>query len=361
MLKEKIIDKALNTEDSIETDRSRCLRMRFNQNSCARCVEQCRFNAITISEDVHIKAGKCSECMLCVSSCPSDCFDINRLDFYSIIGKLRKVQSSVGSSVLGCRANTKTPSHEKTYCFGFLSEEHIIALSAFMNGQLQIDLSGCADCRNGFIVDTVEKRISDIEAKTSLRVSEKIKLIKNKTGLHFQEISYDRRGFFKAIKNLTFLKTAELFDNNAEDMDMQSYSSKQLPLKKELLNRTLNVLSEEPKKEVLKTYYYTVTANESCNNCFACVGMCPTGALNIEKAGHGRELFFNSSLCIGCGLCESFCINNSFCIVKGFSGDNPFEFGSAKMDGNVQIRPENLREAYRNGKLLWMPWTKGRR
>jgi len=332
MLKEKIIDKALNTEDSIETERSRCLRMRFNQNSCARCVEQCRFNAITIAEDVHIKTGECSECMLCVSSCPSDCFDISRLDFYSIIGKLRKVQSSLGSSVLGCKTNAKTPSHEKTFCFGFLSEEHIIALSAFMNNQLQIDLSGCAECKNGFIIDTLEKRISDIEAKTSIRVSEKIKLIKNKTDLHFQEISYDRRGFFTAIKNLTFMQASGLFDDEDIGGETQSYSAKKLPFKRELLNRALKILPKEKHEGILKNYYYTVNVTETCNNCFSCIGMCPTGALKIEETEDDRELFFSTSLCNGCGLCRDFCFNSALRIERGFSSGNPFEFAGAKKE-----------------------------
>ena len=134
-----------------------------------------------IAEDVQIMANKCSECMLCVSSCNSDCFEINGLDFYSLIGKLRKVQSSVGSAVLGCRANAKAPSHEKTFCFGFLSEEHIIALSIFANNHLQIDLSGCASFgRISFIVAVLEKRIADVEAKTSLMILTRYKLLKTK-------------------------------------------------------------------------------------------------------------------------------------------------------------------------------------
>lgn len=332
MLKEKIIDKALNTDESIEAERSRCLRMRFNQNSCARCIEQCRFNAITIAEDVQIKANKCSECMLCVSSCNSDCFEINGLDFYSLIGKLRKVQSSVGSPVLGCMANAKTPSHEKTFCCGFLSEEHIIALAVFMNNQIQIDLSGCADCRNSFIVAVLEKRIADVEVKTSLMISDKVKIVKNKADLKFNDVSYDRRGFFKALKNVTVMQAAGLFGDEDTGEELRVYSAKKLPFKRELLNRAHRFLPEETQKSLLKNFYYTVNAAETCNNCFACIGMCPTGALKIENRGDDRELFFSTSLCNGCGLCRDFCFNSALHIEKGFSGGNPFEFISLKKE-----------------------------
>lgn len=332
MLKGKIIDKALNAGDSIETERSRCLRMRFNQNSCARCIEQCRFNAITIAEDVQIMANKCSECMLCVSACPSDCFDISRLDFYSLIGKLRKVQSSVTSPVLGCRVNAKTPSHEKTFCFGFLSEEHIIALAVFMSNQIQIDLSGCEDCRNSFIIAALEKRIADVEVKTSLMISDKIKIIKNKAGLKFNDVSYDRRSFFKELKNAAVMQAAGLFGDEDNGEELRAYSAKKLPFKRELLNRLLKVLPEETKGALLKNYYYAVNVSAACNNCFACIGMCPTGALKIEDKGDDRELFFSTSLCSGCGLCMDFCFNSALRIEKGFSGGSPSEFVNVKKE-----------------------------
>lgn len=332
MVKGKIIDKALSTAKSIGTDRSRCLRMRFNRNLCSGCTNMCHSGAITIDEDVHILADNCSECMLCVSACPSDCFDISRLDFYSVIGKLRKVQSSVASPVLGCMTNAKTPSHEKTFCFGFLSEEHIIALAVFMNNQFQIDLSGCESCRNSFIVAAFEKRIADVEVKTSLIISDKIKIVKNKAALKFDEVSYDRRGFFKALKDVTVMQAAGLFCDEDTGEELRSYSVKKLPFKRELLNRSLKVLPEESRHGLLKNYYYAVNAAETCNNCFACIGMCPTGALKIEDKGDDRELFFSASLCNGCGLCRDFCFNSALRIEKGFSGGSPFEFISVKKE-----------------------------
>lgn len=337
MLKRKIIDKALYAGNPISTDRSRCLRMRFNRNSCTRCMEQCRFNAVKIAQDVEIMANQCSECMLCVSSCDSDCFDIRGFDFYSLIGKLEKIESSVGPPVLGCRANAKPHSHEKTFCFGCLSEEHIIALSVFMNTYLQIDVSQCMDCRNSFIIEALDKRINDIDAKTSIGAVDKVRLIKNKSDLDFQEVSYGRRGFFKALKNFTFIKAAGLFGAEDHGEDRQAYSAKTVPFKRELLNRVLEISPEETRKALLKNYYYTVNATDTCNNCFACIGMCPTGALKIEGQEDDRGLVFSASLCIGCGLCRDFCKSRSVAVKIGFSGDNPFKFISAKSDDRRPI------------------------
>lgn len=306
--------------------------MRFNRNVCSECTSICRSAAITIDEDLHILTDNCSECMLCVSACPSDCFEIQGLDFYSLINRLRKILSSVSSPVLGCAASENSACHVKTSCLGFLSEEHLMAFSVFIEDTLQIDLTGCADCKNGFILDVLKKRIESVETKTSMMISSRIKLVNKKADLKFQEIAYDRRGFFKAIKNMTFTHAAGLFDNDDSGEVLQSYSSKKLPVKRDLLNRTMKVLPEEEYNTLLKRYYYLVTVTEDCNNCFACIGMCPTGALKIESNEDRRDLFFSSSLCNGCGLCEGFCINKSVRIEKGLLGENPFKFSNTKRE-----------------------------
>lgn len=330
MLQGKIIDTMSNTADAIVIDQSRCLRMRFNKSTCSECIKHCRFNAVRINEGVDIKRDACSECMLCVSVCPSGCFDTKAMDFYSLIARLKKAGNSVPSPVLGCNDRADLKAHERTLCFGFLSENHIIALSVFLERRLQINLTGCADCRNSFTAYALQDMIASIEAKTSIKISDRIKLIKDRSKLEFHDISYDRRGFFKAIKDLTFIQATGLFSNKNEIEQTQSYSAKKLPLKRELINRAIKMLPNENKIKILKSYYYDVSVTETCNNCFACVGMCPTGALKIEDKDDYRELFFSSSLCNGCGLCREFCITSSVNIEEGFQGHDPFEFNSAK-------------------------------
>jgi len=332
MLAERIIAGGFTAAKSISADRSRCLRMRFSGNSCSLCTAQCRTGAIKIDEDVHILANNCSECMVCVSECPSDCFETPGPDFYSLIGRLRNIQASVRLPVLGCKASTGVACHEKTFCFGFLSEEHLIALAVFLKDALQIDMTECGDCKNGFILEALGERIESVEAKTAIKISDRIKLVHNKADLVFQEMPYDRRGFFKALRNTTFTKAAGLFDNYDSGEKVLSYSAKKLPLKRELLNRALRALPEKPQRSLLENYYYMVDVDEDCDNCFSCIGMCPTGALKIENSGDKRELFFSSSLCNACGLCESFCKKRSVRIEKGFCGENPFKFGNAKKE-----------------------------
>lgn len=312
MLQEIVIDSISNKASSISIDWSRCLRMRFNRSNCNKCIEQCRSDAIIMAEGIDIKRERCSECMLCVSECPSGCFNIKNMNFYSLVARLKKIENSVSVPVLGCKIRPDK-AHEKTFCFGFLSEEHILTLFAYLNKGIQINLVGCSDCKNGFIIDALKKRIEAIAEKTSIDVADKINLVEHLSDLKYQDISYDRREFFMALRNRTVLQAAELFENNTPDYVTSGYSEKKLPFRRELLNEVFKSFPDEYRNS-LASYYYSAYFNENCNNCFACVGMCPTGALKIKTEKTVQRLSFDKLLCSGCGLCKEFCFNEAIMI-----------------------------------------------
>jgi len=317
MILSKLFEKNANTGLNMRINRSRCSRMRFNQNSCDTCMEYCFADAITVEGELCIDPDACSECMLCVSVCPSEALQINMLDFYSIIARLRKVQSPV----LACSVKPDLCAHVKIFCLGFLSEEHIIALSAFLKKPLQINLTKCKDCQNGSIVNILKERFRIVSAKTSIKIHEKIKLVENRTDLNYKEVSLDRRSFFKALKKKSTQEVIELFDKaNPGEMD-HAYSNKVLPVKRDLLNKALLALSGEIKKKIVTKYFYDVKVDNGCNLCNACVKICPTGALSSRK--EIGELHFSSASCNGCRLCEDFCKRGSIQVVSGFEGEDP--------------------------------------
>jgi ferredoxin len=306
--------------------------MRFDTNECPVCISNCHSGAIAIDDEIVIDSDKCTRCMVCVSECPADCFDIKGGDFFSILSRLRKSQYSIPHPVLGCKMAPETEAHERTVCLGVLSEKHLIAINAFMDKPLQLNLTSCAGCNNSFVVDMLRERFAGIRDSAGLDVSEKAVLIENRADLRFEAVSYDRRGFFSAIKNMTFLGTAELFENNKDEV-IQSYSQKKLPLKRDILNKVLNKNeNKELSAKILQEYAFTIKADGTCDNCFSCIGLCPTGALKSKRDESGSGLLFNPSMCIGCGLCRDFCFNNSIALQKGYSGENYFEHETCNKD-----------------------------
>jgi Pyruvate/2-oxoacid:ferredoxin oxidoreductase delta subunit len=162
-----------------------------------------------------------------------------------------------------------------------------------------------------------------------MNVFEKLRIIENRADLHYEDVSCDRRGFFKAMKNRAVRKALGLLDNTKRNEHKLSYSDKALPHRRELLNRSFSVLPGDMRKGVLEHYYYDIEVDETCNDCFACVGVCPTGALKSAEDESDATLFFNSSFCSGCGLCGSFCRSESIRPLRGFSGLLVFQFKDA--------------------------------
>lgn len=307
-------------------DRSRCMRMRFDRNECPVCTSNCHVGAISLGEDIEIDAGKCTLCMVCVSECPADCFDIQGADFFSLLARLRKMQNSVPYPVLGCKTASGIDAHEKTACLGALSEEHLIAIYAFLDSPVQLNLTSCAKCANSFIVETLKERIADIREAAGIDIPERIVMVEDISDLRFQALSYGRRDFFCVIRNLTFQQARALFDN-VEKLHAQSYSHKRLPSKRNILNTIIKQAADRNTAEgLLREYAYSIQTRGSCDNCFSCIGLCPTGALKSRRDESGTCVLFNASLCIGCGLCRDFCLNDSITLMRGYSGDNYFGY-----------------------------------
>jgi ferredoxin len=201
----------------------------------------------------------------------------------------------------------------------------LIALTGSLDKPLYLNLAACGRCNNSFIVKTIRERIQRTQTNTGLDVENKILVVEKIEDLAFEDVSVDRRGFFQALKNMTMTRLGGILDENDAEIS-RSYSAKIIPLKRDILNNIIHKFSDgSAVTSILKNYAFTVKAGPSCNNCFACIGMCPTGALKIKKDTAGMGLLFNASLCNGCALCRDFCPSGAVFVSAGFSGGNFFE------------------------------------
>ena len=308
---------------AVKVNLSRCLRMRFNKSGCAKCLEVCPTKAIWIDDQgLHIDRDACTGCMLCSSICPTDGLSIQNFNFHAVLAKLKDLPSPV----LSCRVVADNQAHIKIPCLGLLSETHLAVMSILLEEPVQLNLTACKKCVNGFVVNNLQKSLFAVAAKLMNSSAPKIKLIEEKADLDFRPISYTRRDFFEALRHMDFPGTIGYSGGSPAGDQPKAYADKAVPAKIKLLNKILPMLPETLKNRVHENYYYYIRVDSNCDQCLACVMICPTGALKIGSNGSTGKFLFSSAFCNGCNLCAEFCLKNSIDIIKGFSGKNPFGY-----------------------------------
>jgi ferredoxin len=304
----------------------RCLRARLNTNACDDCLTLCKKQAVTLSgRKILFSAENCTDCMACVSGCPNDAFDSG----FDLSVLLDAVQGKDRDTpvFISCSKAAVYENQVNIPCAGLLSESVLAALHCTAKQEFYLDLHRCADCRNGHVLDLLHERIQGIAAKRGTISGLKIRYVTEKK---FQpdSSSRERRGFLRnaalSLKELGLEASLPFVPQNVrEDRETEKKEEqKEAPATKRLLRQALalpeNVIQE---KELLYSYFYTVTADSRCDLCPLCTGICPTGALKRRTEGNEKVLAFIGSACSGCGLCESFCRKKALTVRPGAESD----------------------------------------
>jgi ferredoxin len=297
--------------DDLRIESSRCLPIRFNESSCRRCVDSCPRNAISLEDRLIVDRELCTGCLLCTTVCPSGALEMNQ-DFDVCLKKLAKA----ADPVLGCvrsadSANSVLP------CLGGLSSEHLLALyhSPLLSGTKTIlNISMCGECPNDAILQSLKERLQNISDADMDRGGCKILQIDSVDKITVHHESIGRRSFFKSLRSTIFQSAAVVIAGTAEHAGQRSdYAEKRVPLRRMMLNRTINGMTPDLQELVHSHYDSYISFREACTACQGCVAICPTGAL-LTESPESSPLFI-SECCTGCGLCKEFCLDDALEIV----------------------------------------------
>jgi Pyruvate/2-oxoacid:ferredoxin oxidoreductase delta subunit len=298
---------AIGSRDDLNIDASRCLRMRFSESSCRHCVDICPHGAVNLDGGLTINPDKCHGCMLCTSVCSVGALEQNG-DFNACIAKLSKVPEPI----LGC-IRTKECSNGTVACLGGLSEEHLVALYHTLAGRLTLNLSLCSDCPNHSIITQLRQRLDALSTARLSYSNCRIEISESDQDMNYRDESVDRRSFFKSFRTSLFTSAAVILSAHNEQTERRTdYAGKRLPIRRELLNRTRNQLSQELVIQIRKHFDSCVSFDETCTRCQGCVAICPTGALKTETDNETPIL--EQLLCTGCGVCQEFCLDGALTI-----------------------------------------------
>lgn len=296
--------------DDLILDASRCLRMRFSESSCRRCVDICPHGAVSLDGGLSINQQQCRGCLLCSAVCPVGALEQSS-DFSACLAKL----SRVPEPVLGC-LRSKECANGAMACLGGLSEEHLLVLYHTLKGRLTLDLSCCKGCPNNQMITKLEQRLNNI-AEAGLSSSNCCLVIaESAQDIHYSVEAVDRRSFFKSFRNVLFKNAAVILTaTNEKTGQSEEYAVKRVPYRRLFLNSIRNKLAKELQFQVRTHFDISVSFESSCTRCYACVAICPTGAL---QSGTGEEPpFFDQLICTVCGLCREFCLDRAVRLSSG--------------------------------------------
>ncbi len=290
--------------DDLAVDASRCLRMRFSESGCRHCINICPHGAVTLDGGLSLDPQRCRGCLLCAAVCPAGALEQGS-DFSACLAQLSKVPEPV----LGC-TRTGERANAAMACLGGLSEEHLLALCHALAGGLTLDLCLCSDCPNGAMIPHLRQRLALLSASGLLAGGCHFVVAETAQQVHFRDESVDRRSFFKSFRN-SLLKSAAVMLSSTEQRPerRREYALKRLPIRRELLNRTVERLPAQLAGLVLGRYGHSIAISGSCTACQGCVAICPTGALLTDSPDDRPQ--FDQKRCSGCSLCVEFCLDGA--------------------------------------------------
>ena len=298
-------------KDIPETKKQVCIRFRNSNLNCNLCSEVCKTNAINFTNSqIIINPELCTNCMLCVSHCPTGAIDSQCYDF---IYEIQDLPSS-DSLILGCIHKTEQKAHVRSRCFGFFNEDYLLSLIQHNQYHNYIfNLSSCQDCIKNNILTEFKELIIRFNERLSYD-KYIIDFIEEQDQIDFELLEYNRRSFFSSIINISKRKFQSLegFGMN-EEIFLQG---KYLPSSRLLLNKLLK--SEESKStwDNYSSFQFEFLLDETCDFCQLCIGMCPTGAIKKDSSSGEKKLIFETTLCTDCKICQNSCPQKSITIKR---------------------------------------------
>jgi ferredoxin len=283
-----------------------CLRMRFSSSSCRLCLDVCPHGAIALEETLSINSSLCSGCQLCTAVCPGGALSPD-LALPAILNILKR-QTPL---VICCHKATRD-SDLKTPCLAFISEDFLLAIFLSETPVISLDLAGCPSCANSAAIGSLKERLADLEARSGLPLSSKIRLAGSPEQLVVHQEACDRRSFFRTLSRSIICEAATLLSAKAAETPHQAvYAEKKVPLARQLLKTVLENKPEQEQQSIITLMCGSLLRGESCDGCRACTKVCPTGAL-LENYDESLPPFeFIPINCTSCGLCVEFCINEA--------------------------------------------------
>jgi ferredoxin len=242
--------------------------------------------------------------MACTAACPSGALEVAHY-FQRIVDR----RPPTDALILGCTRHPLAPGI-RVPCLGMLSEEHLVYLFASCMEPISLVTASCAECENATAVERMKDRLLRLERLTLLPFADRFRFVTGRP--EPAERRYDRRSFFTEVRNKVVSQVAGTVASAPESDPERArtgvdYSSKRIPQRSRLLAAALARVTPDQARIIGDLLCFRMELSESCDGCFGCVAVCPTGAL--ESSSQAPR--FSEAACTGCELCSEFCLKDA--------------------------------------------------
>jgi len=298
-----------------EIAEGRCLRKRLSSFECTLCVDNCESNALTIltmgDGMVHLENEKCTGCGRCTAVCPAETFVFPDYDLYRMLDECDTFEDTVFT----CHRQKQAFANEfHIPCVGTLSNEALLYIGLKGNGPVYFNLIACPACTQFPIVKKFAASLAHVQKLLAHDLCSDLIAIKELSQL--PGISdKDRRSFLIDIGGNVVSLVRSRYKTSIPKKTPPQPKGRRIPQKTALLEKAILAKGSIVATQLSAQCASMISLTKSCTLCPRCTGMCPTGAIKLERQqDKTKTLSFVATKCTGCGLCAAFCKMNAITV-----------------------------------------------
>lgn len=248
--------------------------------------------------------------MSCVAACPQDALVTD----HDLNGMLGSCQSGA-DVVVSCIHQIQNQPGEMTIpCVGILSKQVLAAILLSGYPSVSFNVAGCTECTNQDVSNVFVKNCKEIIEELSDISLTKVVLVEKNDQL--SNPKKDRRSYLTKIRDIAVDVSKQSFFSTQMPSSGESRTRRSIPFKTQLVKKVLASLDGGSQQVMLGLFGHNLSVHERCDCCPLCKGICPTGAIKIDRLDQGAKLRFEMLDCSGCGLCVEFCKKNALSLER---------------------------------------------
>ncbi|MDX2511851.1 MAG: 4Fe-4S binding protein [Desulfobacterales bacterium] len=199
-------------------------------------------------------------------------------------------------------------------CVGIVSKQLLAAFVLRGCKSITFQMSGCSECCNEDVSKTFRLMCKDLlEELDDLHPSTVILSVKREQLTHHE---MGRRSYLTKLRQLVVGVSKKTFSITSDHLDSGLKKSRRIPFKTELIRKIITRLEGDAQTKIVRLFSHKVSITKECTCCPLCKGICPTGAIKIERSGTKKWFNFEMLDCSGCGLCVEFCKSNAILLTQ---------------------------------------------